>query len=184
MTGMVRTTVGTILRLYPLGEDGLIVSWCTADGGMVRTAARGARRPGSESCGRIDLFHECELTYRPAKQGDLGNLRSTTLLSPRLPLRRELSKLRLASYLCALLSCTVEAEDGNPAWHSLLAAALDYLCTSPARPAVLERFERRLAELHGIYSPSISPHRALAQHFMPHLPGGRESLFSPPGAQL
>ncbi|MGN0837286.1 MAG: DNA repair protein RecO [Akkermansia sp.] len=180
---MERTTVGTILRLYPLGEDGLIVSWCTADLGIVRTAARGARRPGSETCGRIDLFHECELTYRPATRGDLGSLRSTALLSPRLPLRRELSKLRLASYLCALLSCTVEPEDGNPAWHSLLAAALDYLCTAPARPAVLERFERRMAELHGIYSPSISPHRALAQHFTPRLPSGRDSLFTRADAQ-
>ncbi|MGN0864745.1 MAG: DNA repair protein RecO [Akkermansia sp.] len=181
---MEQTTVGTILRLYPLGEDGLIVSWCTADLGIVRTAARGARRPGNESCGRIDLFHECELTYRPAKQGDLGSLRSSALLSPRLPLRRELCKLRLASYLCSLLSSTVEPEDGNPAWHSLLAAALDYLCTAPARPAVLERFERRMAELHGIYSPSISPHRALAQHFAPRLPGGRDSLFPRADAQL
>ena len=180
---MDRTTVGTILRLHPLGEEGLIVCWCTADCGIMRTVARGARRPGSENCGRIDLFHECELTYRPAKQGDLGSLRSSALLSPRLPLRRELSKLRLASYLCSLLSSTVEPEDGNPAWHSLLAAALDYLCTAPARPAVLERFERRMAELHGIYSPSISPHRALAQHFMTHLPGGRESLFSSSDAQ-
>ncbi len=207
--------IGSILRLHPLGEHGLIVTWCTANHGIIRTAARGARKPGSDYTGRLDLFHECELLFTPARSGDLHTLGSVTLLSPRLGLRQNLSKLRLASYMARLLLATVEP--GGPltaqgtstlaaypaaypaaylaaapspsqvptsmpeeaAWHHLLAAALDYLeqCPTPPRAAVLHRFERRLAELHGLYSPLLPPWQALTNHFH-HLPSGRTELLN------
>ncbi len=176
--------IGTILRMFPLGENGLIVCWCTAEHGIIRTAARNARKAGSDYAGRLDLFHECELLFTPARSGDLHTLGSVALISPRLGLRQNLSKLRLASYMARLLLATVEP-GGSPtstpedaAWHRLLAAALDYLEQSPSPPraAVLHRFERRLAELHGLYSPALPPHRALLNHFQ-HLPAGRAKLL-------
>lgn len=169
--------IGTILRLYPLGEHGLIVCWCTEHHGLLRTAARNARKPGSDFYGRIDLFHECELLFRPAaKQGELAALSSAALLSPRLPLRSKLNRLRLASHLSALLSATVEEGDGDPRWHELISRALDYVAESEPRPAVLHHFEKRLAELHGLYSPEVRPHLALEHHFR-KLPGGRHELL-------
>ncbi len=174
---------GSILRLLPLGENSLIVCWCTAGHGVIRTAARGARKPGSDYTGRLDLFHECELLFAPARSGDLHTLGSVTLLTPRLGLRRNLARLRLASYMTRLLLATVEPGNatgsGSPedaAWHHLMAAALDYLEQSEARPAILHRFERRLAERHGLYSPLLPPHRALLNHFQ-HLPAGRAELL-------
>ncbi len=169
--------IGTILRLYPLGESGLIVCWCTAAHGVIRTAARNARMPGSEMAGRVDLFHECELTFRSAKQGDLYNLSSVNLLSPRLPLRRNLTKLRLAGYMAQLMIATVEAGSPDPAWHELIAAALNYVAESEPRAAVLHRFEKRLAELHGIYVPGTPAHPALLRHFG-SLPAGRAELLA------
>lgn len=35
-------TDATVLKLYPLGENGLIVVWCSEEG-IIRTAAKGAR---------------------------------------------------------------------------------------------------------------------------------------------
>lgn len=170
--------IGTILRLYPLGEHGLIICWCTARHGIIRTAARNARKAGSDFYGRIDLFHECELLFRPAnKPGELAALSSAALLSPRLPLRNSLNRLRLSAYLSALLSATVEEGDGDPRWHELISRALDYVAESEARPAILLHFEKRLAELHGLYSPEISPHLALEHHFR-KLPVGRQELLS------
>ncbi len=175
--------IGCVLHLLPLGENGLIVSWCTAAHGIIRTAARGARKPGSDYTGRLDLFHECELLFAPARSGDLHTLGSVALISPRLGLRQNLAKLRLASYMARLLLATVEpgspttgssAEDA--AWHHLTAAALDYLEQSAPRAAILHRFERRLAELHGLYSPALPPHQALLNHFH-HLPAGRAKLL-------
>lgn len=167
---------GTILRLQPLGEHGLIVTWCTASHGIVRTAARLARKPGSELSGQIDLFHECELLFRQATQGDLHTLSSVSLLSPRLALRSSLARLQLASYMSRLLLATVESGAAEPAWHQLIAAALDYTCTGKPRGAILLRFEQRLAELHGLYSPAELPHHALMRHFQ-HLPSGRAELL-------
>ncbi len=176
---------GSILRLHPLGENSLIVCWCTARHGIIRTAARGARKPNSDYAGRLDLFHECELLFTPARQGDLHALGSIALLSPRLGLRQELTRLRLASYMARLLLATVEPAQGSEAleaesapWHALIAGALDYTADPQTRlrPAILERFERRLAELHGLYSPALPPHQALLQHYR-QLPAGRSGLM-------
>ncbi len=175
--------------MLPLGEHGLIVCWCTAAHGLIRTAARNARKPGSDYTGRLDLFHECELLFTPARSGDLHSLGSINLVNPRLGLRNSLARLRYASYMARLLLATVEPGSAtaptapaaaetreNAAWHALISAALDYLASTTPRPAILERFERRLAELHGLYSPSIPPHMALMHHFQ-HLPAGRAELL-------
>lgn len=168
---------GSILRLSPLGEQGLIITWCTSSRGILRTAARDARKPGSTLGGRIDLFHDCELLYTPAKQGDLHTLRSAELLHPRLELRRNLLCLRLASHMAKLITATVEGEDADPAWHTLIHGALDYLCTHPPTERILLHFEKRLATLHGLYTPTIHPAAALLHHFK-NLPAGRAELLA------
>ncbi len=167
---------GTILRQQPLGEHGLIITWCTARHGIIRTAARLARKPGSELSGQVDLFHECELLYRPATQGDLHTLSSVNLISPRLALRSQLTRLRLASYMARLLLATVEAGAPDAAWHKLISGALDYVATSEPRRAVLLHFEKRVAELHGLFTPEQLPHHVLLRHFQ-HLPAGRSELL-------
>ena len=167
---------GTILRQQALGEHGLIITWCTQEHGIVRTAARLARKPGSELSGQVDLFHECELLFRPASQGDLHTLSAVTLLSPRLALRSSLLRLRLASYMARLLVSTVEAGAPEAAWHTLISGALDYVASAAPRRAILLHFEKRLAELHGLYSPAESSHHALQRHFQ-HMPAGRAELL-------
>ena len=170
------TDCGSILRLSPLGEHGLIVTWSTAGHGLLRTAARDARKPGSEMAGRIDLFHECELLFAPATRGDLHALRQVSLLNPRLELRRSLSKLRLASYMARLMDATLEGEDRDPEWHRLISGALDYLCRVDASAAILRHFEKRLAGLHGLCGPTLTPYQALLRHCR-HLPAGRDELL-------
>lgn len=164
--------IGTILKLSPLGDHGLIVVWCTAAHGILRSSARNARKPGSDFTGRLDSFLECELLFSMPAKGDLATLHSVELISPRLPLRSSLSRLCLAGYMSRLLLATVEPGDGNPEWHKLISGALDYVAQSSPRLAVLEHFEKRLATLHGIYSPALPPAQALLRHFQ-SLPDGR-----------
>ncbi len=169
---------GCILRLSPLGDYSLIVTWCTRERGIVRTAARNARKPGSDFTGRLDLFHECELLFSEPARGDLFALHSAELISPRLGLRRSLLHLRLCSYLSNLLLATVEPGAPGEEWHKLMAGALDYVAGEPAlRPAILTHFEKRLASLHGILNPLLPAHDALQQHFA-HLPAGRADLLA------
>ena len=168
---------GTILKLSPLGDHGLIVVWCTAAHGIVRTAARNARKPGSDFTGRLDLFHECELLYSEPARGDLATLHGAELLTPRLALRQSLLQLRLCSYMANLLLATVEPGAGGEEWHKLIAGALDYTAANPPRRAILTHLEKRLATLHGIFSPAMPAHAALQQHFA-HLPAGRAELVA------
>lgn len=169
--------VGTILRLYPLGEHGAIICWCSAEHGLLRTASRSALKPGSDLAGCVDLFHECEFVYTPSAKNDLHRLVSAELINPRLALRGTLSRLQLASYMSQLLLSTVENGSEDTCWHSLISAALDYTAQSAPRTEILLRFERRLAELHGLYAPGSDPHHTLLRHFT-RLPAGRDELLA------
>ena len=55
-------TDATVLKLYPLGENGLIVVWCSEEG-IIRTAAKGARKQSSPFAGRLDLFYQLSLIH-------------------------------------------------------------------------------------------------------------------------
>ncbi len=168
---------GTVLKTYPLGENGLIVVWSTAEHGIVRTAARGALKPGSELAGRLDLFYSCELQFSAGRRGsDLHALTSAALLNPRLGLRRNLATLKLAGYMVHLTLATVEHDTPIPEFHLLLDRALDYLAERGGSLRLLEHFEKRLAEEHGLYLPGSSPISVLAEHFA-RLPREREDLL-------
>lgn len=145
---------------------------------MVRTAARSALKPGSDLAGVVDLFHECELVYHPSAKSDLCTLDGAELISPRLALRGDLARLRLASYMAQLILCTVEpGGDESRGWHKLISGALDYTQHAVLRPEILYRFEQRLAELHGLYAAGVNAHSALRQYFA-HLPAGRAELLA------
>lgn len=166
----------TVLRLYPLGETGLIVVWSTSEHGIIRTAARQARKMGSDFFGHIDLFYDCEIVFTLAKSGDLHQLSSVSLKKARLQLRKTLANLRLASYMTRLLQSTVEEGESDASWYLLIAGALDYLNGHAASRAIMQHFEKRLSALHGLYVEGAIPHAALLRHFE-KLPDGREALW-------
>ncbi len=166
----------SILRLYPYGEHGLIAVLSTREHGVIRALARQGRKAGSDFFGSMDLFYECEILGTRAKKGDLHTLKSVQLLRPRLQLRKQLLKLRLASYMTRLIEATVESHEDEPIWHQLISAALDYLDAEPARRSILLHFEKRLATLHGLYRSDRCAHQSLLHHF-DRLPAGREDLL-------
>ncbi len=167
---------GTILKLYPLGEYGVIVVICTARHGIIRVAARQARKAGSDFYGKLDLFYEGEHHWTLPKRGDLYSLGATQILRPRLSLRQNLLKLRLASYMARLMLHTVEEHHAQAEWHKLISGALDYVQENAVRVGILTHFEKRLASLHGLYAEGHSAHGALKRHFE-NLPAGREELM-------
>lgn len=167
---------GIVLKTYPLGENGLIVVWCAAEHGIVRTSARGAMKPGGALSGRLDLFYSCELGYQPSRRGDLHSLAHVALLKPRLGLRKNLATLKLAGYMAQLTLATVEPGAPIPEFYDLLDRALDYLGEHDASARILAHFEKRLAEEHGLYRPGVSPVTALAGHFA-CLPRDRDDVL-------
>lgn len=167
----------TLLRKYPLGETSLILVWCTAEHGLVRTAAKGARGPKSPFAGKIDLFFETEIAWQPARRGDLHALREVVVESHRLGLREKYSRTLAASYFTSLLELVAETETPIPELHALLIKALDWLTDHDPSAAAITRFEDRVATLLGLVAAG-QPGAAALLHTFHRLPQGRASLFS------
>ena len=63
-----------LLRRYRFSENSLVVVWLTDRYGKVKTAVRGATKPGSPFTGRLELFTEAEIAFKSPKTGDLHSL--------------------------------------------------------------------------------------------------------------
>ena len=145
------TTEAIVLRLTRLTETSLIVHWFSADLGLVKTVARGARRPKSLFNGQLDLFFGGEFTFSQARSGgNLHHLREVSIRQWREGLRRSYTTTLLAGYFCQLLEMAVEPEHPEPELHDLLRRALDHLNSSEPTLRSLVFFESELARLLGI----------------------------------
>lgn len=144
---------------------------------MIRTVARGARRPASPFAGKLDLFYSAELEWVPAKRSDLHTLREVAVMDFRHGLQATWPRVLCASYFVKLLEAV--AEPGTPleSLHGLLCRGLDYLTThDPTRRAVLH-FERELARDLGIHGePGVAPIAAL-RPMISRIPDQRETLL-------
>ena len=173
---LMHSTEAITIRLTRLTETSLIVHWFTEIHGLVKTVARGARRPKSPFAGKIDLFFGGEISFNRARHGDLHALREVSIHHWREGLRRDYSSILLAGYCCQLLESAVEPEHPDPALHDLLKRALDHLDAAPASLKALYHFEAELARLLGI---THHHHPADASLFdaLGHLPASRGALL-------
>ncbi|MES2705217.1 MAG: DNA repair protein RecO [Verrucomicrobiota bacterium] len=173
----IEKATGILIRKTPLTETSLIVHWCTAEHGIIRTVARGARRPASPFAGKLDLFYSAELEWVPAKRSDLHTLREVMVTDFRHGLQATWPRVLCASYFVKLLEATAEAETPVESLHDLLRRALDFLTAKdPTRKAVLH-FERELARDLGIHGePGVSPIAAL-RPMISRIPDQREELL-------
>ena len=144
-------TQAIVIRLTRLTDSSLIVHWFTADEGLVKTVAKGARRPKSAFAGKLDLFFGGEIAVTRARRGDLHQLREVSIVDWREGLRRSYSATLLAAYCCQLLELAVEPEHPDPQLHDLLQRALDHIDTASASLRALRHFETELARLLGIH---------------------------------
>src|SRR5436309_11535227 len=60
-----------VLRVRPVTESSLIVTWFTREFGKLKTMAKGARRPKSPFRGKIDLFYRDEIIFLRSRRSDL-----------------------------------------------------------------------------------------------------------------
>lgn len=151
--------------------------WCTAEHGIIRTVARGARRPASPFAGKLDLFYSAELEWVPAKRSDLHTLREVSVTDFRQGLQSSWLRVLCAAYFVKLLESVAESGTPLESLHDLLRRALDYLTLSePNRKAVLH-FERELARDLGIHGePGVDPIAAL-RPMISRMPEQREALL-------
>jgi DNA repair protein RecO (recombination protein O) len=140
---------GIVLRVHPVTESSLIVTWFTREFGKLKTMAKGARRPKSPFRGKLDLFYRDEILFLPSKRSDLHLLHDCFLEDPHQKLRGSVESLTAASYTGELTDLATALEDPNPILYSALGAALAALETQRARAAVILWFELRLLTAGG-----------------------------------
>jgi DNA repair protein RecO (recombination protein O) len=141
-------TEAIVLRLQPVTESSLLVTWFTREFGKLKTLAKGARRPKSSFRGKIDLFYLDEIVFLRSKRSDLHLLQDCFLDDPHRKLRNTVETLTAASYVCELVEVGTEREDANPKIFELLAGILGEL-ERAGEPALLIWFELQLLAATG-----------------------------------
>ena len=175
-TRAVQSTQATLIRLTRLTDTSLIVHWFTEEHGLVKTVAKGARRPKSSFAGQLDLFFSGEITFQRARRGELHSLREVSIRTWREGLRKNYLSTLLAAYFCQLLESAVENEHPEPELHDLLCRALDHINATVPSLKALRHFERELARLLGISDQHRQAYLSLREVLGP-LPASREDLF-------
>lgn len=170
------TTCGIVVRLTKLTDTSLIVHWFCDDAGLLKTVARGARRPKSPFAGKLDLFFGGEIAVARARRGSLDHLREVAIHDWREGLRRSWPATLMAGYFCRLAESVVEPNHPEPEIHDLLRRGLDHLCGEPASLRAMHHFEAELARHLGI---SGHPHQAVAalRESLGNLPPARAELL-------
>lgn len=172
----VQSTQATIIRLTRLTDSSLIVHWFTEEHGLIKTVAKGARRPKSPFAGQLDLFFGGEITFQRAKRGDLHALREVSIRHWREGLRRNYSSTLFAAYCCQLLECAVEPEHPEPGLCDLLVRALDHVERNEPGARALRHYERELARLLGVSHDQRQAHLSL-HDALGALPASRNELL-------
>jgi len=172
----VQSTRATLIRLTRLTDTSLIVHWFSEGFGLIKTVAKGARRPMSPFAGRLDLFFSGEVAVQFARRGELHALREVLIHRWREGLRKNYTSTLLAAYCCQLLESSVEPEHPAPELHNLLERALDHIdATEPSRRA-LHHFERELSRLLGVSHPPYPADQSL-RDALGSLPPSRSELL-------
>lgn len=169
-------TEAILIDRSPYAETSLIVQWCAPEVGLFKTIAKGCLRPKSPFAGRLDLFVSADVRFVRARTSDLHTLSEIQWKEARLGLRQSYARVLAATYFVKLIGQVVERETPIPAIHDLLHKALDYLATHEPTVALVERFERRLAEELGIAGADGFA-RAIEEAFHRRLPVQRMQLM-------
>ena len=167
---------GIVLRLTKLGDTSLIVHWCTEEAGLIKTVAKGARRPKGPLAGKLDLFVEAQVVWVPSRRSELHILKEVQVEEFHQALRGSYADTLVAAYFGQLLEQVVEREHPVPELFELLQRALVYLSNEHASRKVLLHYERRLAELLGVGHEGANAAAALERAFG-GLPGSRRDCL-------
>ncbi|MEM7147583.1 MAG: DNA repair protein RecO [Verrucomicrobiota bacterium] len=165
-----------LLRRYQLTETSLIVHWCAADSGIIKTIAKGAQRPKSPFVGKLDLFFDAEIEFFRSRKSDLHTLQDLEVTNPRMNLRTSYPRTLAASYFIQLVEIVSERDTPLTELHSLLQRALNYLNDNEPNLKAITHFERELARAVGIDQSGTSPINTIADTFH-RLPESRDDLL-------
>lgn len=147
------TTDGIVLKTSVTGESDRIVYILTAERGVIRAFAKGARSPKSRLHAGTAQFVYGSFSF--SEKNGVFNVRETMEQQTFFSLSLDLKKLTLAQYFCEVLLRVTPDGDSDPEYLRLMLNALYVLSREKKTPeAVKAVFELRLTAMAG-YSPSL-----------------------------
>ena len=146
----VESARGTIIRLTKLSDTSLIVHWMSEEEGLLKTVAKGARRPKSSFAGRLDLFVEAGFQWSRSRSSELHPLREVEVGDYRESLRMNYRNSVVAAYFGQLLEMVLEPNHAEPEIYRLLQRGLAYLGDKGASRKAVLHFEKEVARLLGL----------------------------------
>lgn len=160
-----------VLRKTKLGETDVILSLLAEDGRQIRAVAKGMRKPGSRTSGRLEPFSEVDLLIHSGRSLDVVS--EVEVLATHARLREDLDRSAAASVVADVLdkiSLEGQAEErlfglSQATLVSLESGGTETLST------LVTAFLLKVMAMHG-YRPQLEACAACAQH----VSGGK--LFS------
>ena len=143
-------TKGIVIREQPFQEQDKILTLFTEEEGKVKAIAKGVRRNRSPLVAATQLFAYSEFVYYPGK--NFANINQASLIQSFYPLRNDLIKMSLASYVLELLDAFYDYYQGNKAVLRLVNFILFYISEdkSQSNEALVAALQLKLTEVHGI----------------------------------
>lgn len=144
---------GLVLRVVPYKDNDAILSILTADRGVLSAKARGIRRKNSPLIAGCQLLAYTEFVLFEHRDFYTINEAHTIHLFPQL--RRDISKLSLATYFAQAADLISQEDAYNPQLLPLVLNCLYALCNLDIPQAQIKAvFELRLACIAG-YTPDL-----------------------------
>ncbi|SEA56500.1 DNA replication and repair protein RecO [Eubacterium aggregans] len=143
-------TRALVIREQPFQEQDKILTLFTEKEGKQKAIAKGVRRSKSQLVAATQLFSFSEFVYYPGK--NFAAINQATLVEAFYPLRQDLLKMSLASYILELLDAFYDFYQGNPAVLKVANHILYYLSQGQAvsDTALVAAFQLKIAEAQGI----------------------------------
>lgn len=166
---------GVIVHLLPYSETSLIVVWLSHDHGIVRTLAKGVRRPGQALSGGVDLLRAGQFSFSLSRSSQLHTLREFQPEVPGPNLGGDYTKLLAAAYFYEVIARLSEPLAAVPEFYRIYRGALAWLENHAPDRRVVEHFERRVFETAGLLQFGTSP-AVMRQRLLHPLPKSWEAL--------
>lgn len=140
---------------FPLGETDKVVTVFSAEKGLLKCVAKGARKPGSKIGGRADLLNVNKLLLASGRTFEIISQAESLETFPKL--RTDLERLAYSLYYAELTSIFGQGlHDESSDYFDFLVISLRYQSLSESDPAYLcLMFELRLLETLG-YKPELT----------------------------
>jgi len=147
-------TKGLVIKEQAFKEQDKILTIFTQDEGKIQCIARGVRRQKSGLLASTQVFAYSEFVYYPGKT--FGSINQANLIDSFYPLRNDLTKMALASYLLDLINNAYDFYQKDPVILKLLLYVLYYIANGKAKSdtAMVGAFQMKLISVLG-YRPRL-----------------------------